>query len=398
MVNFINIDYNTFINEYSKKKIICIGAGGTFRDFVRQHMDKINLLDSIDIVLDNNKALKGESISCGVRLTDIDYLPEYNPGDISTESHIIFVTLKNEYIIDVINQIDKYEWTKGMDCVYAIGTFNWGYSFYPLPRGKMNDAQYSEYKYLIPKNIHYCWFGKEEIPEKDRECIDSWSRNNPEYNIIYWNEDNYNINCAPEYVKCAYEAGKYAFVSDYVRLDVVYQYGGFYLDTDVELFDSLDELRNYRMVFAYMEYGEISTGLGFGSIPKCKELFEMMREYQSIPFVLADGNYNETPCPRYTNDYFRRKGVYPDNTLCIKDDILFLPSDYLCPLAPVACGDGSFQLALLYLTDNTKAIHWCNNTWKSSDALKIYQDKKNSLHQINDRLLSDWKKRKGLYK
>ena len=96
----------------------------------------------------------------------------------------------------------------------------------------------------IPKKIHYCWFGRNEIPEKTLRCIESWKKYCPDYEIIQWNEDNYDINKIP-YMKDAYKEKKWAFVSDYARLDVIYQYGGIYLDTDVELVNSLDDLLEY---------------------------------------------------------------------------------------------------------------------------------------------------------
>lgn len=397
MVRFINVYYEEYFKRYSAKKIICIGAGGTCRDFIRQHMDKIALLSQVETILDNNRELEGKCIQVGTRFINIDFLPAFSPGEkVNKDTHMIFLMIKNQFTDQVLKQLDMYKWADGMDCIYALGTFQWGYTFFPAPRGKMNDLPDTERKYTIPKKIHYCWFGGNKIPHKDKKCIESWRKYNPDYEIICWTEDNYDIAKTPLYVREAYEAGQYAFVSDYVRLDVVYQYGGFYLDTDVELFAGLDPLTKYRMVFAYMEYGEIATGLGFASTAGSEELLEMMKEYEKIPFILCNGEWNRTPCPRYTNDYFRRKGIYPDNSLALVNDILFLPSDFLSPLAPVLCSDGSYQLALLYLTENTLGIHWCNNSWKNKDELSVFEQARQEQQVVNTRLLDDWKRSEGI--
>ncbi|MEI3219550.1 MAG: glycosyltransferase [Lachnoclostridium sp.] len=93
---------------------------------------------------------------------------------------------------------------------------------------------------MIPKVIHYCWFGRGKMPELANKCIESWKKYCPDYEIIEWNEDNFDINCCP-YVKEAYESKRFAFVTDYVRLYAMYTQGGIYMDTDVEVLRNLDE-------------------------------------------------------------------------------------------------------------------------------------------------------------
>ena len=99
---------------------------------------------------------------------------------------------------------------------------------------------------MIPKVIHYCWFGGNSLPEEAKRCIESWKKYCPDYKIIEWNENNYDVN-SNEYMKAAYKEKKWAFVSDYARIDVVYKYGGIYMDTDVELVKELDSFLKDRM-------------------------------------------------------------------------------------------------------------------------------------------------------
>ena len=119
---------------------------------------------------------------------------------------------------------------------------------------------------MIPKIIHYCWFGGNDKSELVERCISSWKKYCPDYKIIEWNENNYNVN-KNKYTKYAYERQKWAFVSDYARIDIINTYGGFYLDTDVELMKSLDDLINNEIYFGIEKNtNKISTGLGFGSV------------------------------------------------------------------------------------------------------------------------------------
>src|SRR5699024_3298849 len=118
---------------------------------------------------------------------------------------------------------------------------------------------------MIPRTIHYCWFGGKPLPAKVESNIASWKRYCPDYKIIQWNESNYEVHIN-DYVSQAYGQKKYAFVSDYVRLDVINEYGGIYLDTDVELIKPLDDLIQYKSFFGLEDVGRVNTGLGFGSV------------------------------------------------------------------------------------------------------------------------------------
>ena len=153
----------------------------------------------------------------------------------------------------------------------------------------------------IPKVIHYCWFGRGKMPNLAEKCIQSWRTYCPDYQIVCWNEENFDIN-QNQYAKEAYDAGKWAFVSDYARLKVLYDEGGIYLDTDVELIKPLDKLIDEYGYMGFDDKGKVATGLGF-ACEKGNELVEaLLKDYDDIPFVLPDGTYDLAPCPdRNTN-------------------------------------------------------------------------------------------------
>ena len=176
--------------------------------------------------------------------------------------------------------------------------------------------------------IHYCWFGRGEKPEVFKKCLDSWKRYMPQYRIIEWNEDNFDVD-VNDFTRAAYDAGKYAFVSDVARLWVVHEYGGIYLDTDVELKDSLDYLEQYDSFFFFQSDQDITTGLGFGARKNDKLIGEMFRAYSKISF---DANHvSEFLCPKINTASVKEffQDFRCNNSLQIIDQHIFLPcSEY----------------------------------------------------------------------
>ena len=136
---------------------------------------------------------------------------------------------------------------------------------------------------MIPKVIHYCWFGGNSKPEFVQKCIESWKQYCPEYKIVEWNESNFDVNCI-DYVKCAYQDKKWAFVSDYARLWIIYNNGGIYLDTDVLLKNNLDDLLSYDCWLASDDVRYINTGLGFGAVKNHYIIEILMNAYSNYEY------------------------------------------------------------------------------------------------------------------
>ncbi len=208
----------------------------------------------------------------------------------------------------------------------------------------------------IPKVIHYCWFGNNKKSKLIEKCINSWKEKCPDYEIVEWNENNFDININ-NYVREAYENKKWAFVTDYARLWIVYNYGGIYLDTDVELLKSLNTLLTYKEFFCFEKKDIIATGLGFGAIRKSKIVKKMMDSYNNINFIKEDGTLDLTPCPvRNMNDLEKVFGELHDNSeITIINDTAFLPKDFFCPYDVIT--------GTLKTTKNTYAIHWYDSSW-----------------------------------
>lgn len=220
---------------------------------------------------------------------------------------------------------------------------------------------------MIPKVIHYCWFGEGKKNKLVKKCINSWKKYCPDYKIIEWNEKNYDLSFAPLFVRQALEAKQWAFATDYIRLQIVYEHGGIYLDTDVELVKSLDSLLYNKLYFGIQSDFHPATGLGFGAEKGVPFLKELMSTYENCSFIAQDG-YDLTPCTERDIHVFLAHGLIMDGTDQMLDGYIHIyPKNTFNPLI-----NGSY---LKHLTEDTISIHWYASLWftkkqKKSFALK----------------------------
>ena len=217
----------------------------------------------------------------------------------------------------------------------------------------------------IPKIIHYCWFGKNPLPELAQKCIASWKKYLPDYEIKEWNEENYDVRKIPSTAQ-AYDAKKYAFVSDYARFDILYQYGGLYFDTDVEVIKPLDEILK-RGAFAGVERaGSLNAGLGLAS-PAASPIYkEILDSYKNSSFIKDDGSIDLTTVVTRVSDIFKKHGFTDKNEIQKVEEITVYPSEYFCPK--------DIETGKLTVTENTVSIHWFDGSWVSGKGIiKIKQ-------------------------
>ena len=201
----------------------------------------------------------------------------------------------------------------------------------------------------IPKKIHYCWFGNNPLPESVQRCIKSWKKYCPDYEIIEWNESNYNVNKIP-FIDKAYKEKKYAFVSDYARLDIIYNEGGIYLDTDVELIKNIDPLLEHSCFLALESCGAVATG--FGSIKKHSFIYENMQYYHNTEFDMN----NIITCVNVTSSLLTEKGLQIIDKNQEINDVYIYSTEYFCPL--------NYKTNKLNITKNTYSIHHYDATWQ----------------------------------
>jgi mannosyltransferase OCH1-like enzyme len=210
----------------------------------------------------------------------------------------------------------------------------------------------------IPKVIHYCWFGRKPLPTLADRCIASWKRYCPGFEIKEWNEDNFDVNQIP-YVKQAYEAGKYAFVSDFARFWILEQYGGIYMDTDVELIQPIDEILDRGAYIGCEEDAEfgisLNPGLGMAVPAHNKILKDLLTLYGTLSFLNEDGSFNQTTIVAYTTQMFRRFGLQDTPGIQQVDEFFIYPREYFCPQ--------HYKTGKMTITSKTHSIHHYSASW-----------------------------------
>lgn len=213
---------------------------------------------------------------------------------------------------------------------------------------------------MIPKKIHYCWFGGKELPEDARRCIESWRKFLPDYEIKEWNESNFDINCN-QYVREAYVARKFAFVTDYVRLFALKHDGGVYMDTDVEVLKSYDPFLHLTAFSGFENNNYVPTGM-MASEKGGKWVTELLDEYKDRNFIQTDGSYDMTTNTFAITAHAKRYGLKCNNTFQdIKGLATFFPSDYFCPK--------DHTTGKIMLTENSVCIHHFAASWLPHNTL-----------------------------
>ena len=232
---------------------------------------------------------------------------------------------------------------------------------------------------MIPKVIHYCWFGRNPLPADAKKCIKSWRKHMPDYEIKEWNEDNFDINIIP-YTKEAYETKKYAFVSDYARFWILYNYGGIYFDTDVEVIKPLDDIvakgpfmgceKNVDKSAKDKSAKDIGVapGLGLGATPGIGLYKEILDNYKDIHFVNPDGTLNIKTVVSYTTETLVKYGLKYTDKIQECAGVWIYPKEYFCPL--------DYITRKMVITPNSRSIHHYSASWfTKSEKFKIWLGK-----------------------
>lgn len=248
---------------------------------------------------------------------------------------------------------------------------------------------------MIPKVIHYCWFGGKPLPKMALKCIESWKKYFPDYEIKQWNEANFDVNIIP-YTSEAYKAKKYAFVSDYARFWLLYNYGGVYFDTDVEVIKNMDDIiakgafmgceRDARVNVGDML---VAPGLGLAANPGLGLYKEMLNVYKELHFVNPNGSYNQKTIVAYTTEVLLKHGLKQMSGIQECDGVWIYPTEYFCPL--------NFYTEELKLTDNTRSIHWYTASWITSSQL-LYKKIEHIVGKRIAHFLSRTLKRWGVFR
>lgn len=330
--------------QKSSKKIIVFGAGMIGTVTTPYILGKyMNVEEKIRCYIDNDSDKQGTRITQYKKMVySIEYLK-----NIDINKNILIITISR--YSDVLKQLSTFNNLDGIVCyimpMLCIANFT---------PGQLDGTVKESDSPKIPKTIHYMWLGKKKIPDSLQICIDSWKKYCPDYEIKCWNEDNYDIS-KNRYMEQAYKSKNYGFVPDYARVDILYHYGGIYLDTDVELKKSLDNML-YQEAFCCVEkWQTINLGGGSGAVKGNPALGELLRARQNLAFIDANGKPDKNTCGYYDTLTMIKNGYVLNNTI---QNILgmniytyeyFHPYDYM---------SGRTQF-----TSHTYGIHHFNGGW-----------------------------------
>ena len=240
---------------------------------------------------------------------------------------------------------------------------------------------------MIPKKIHYCWFGGKDLPKLAKKCINSWKKYCPDYEIVRWDENSFDLS-SNIYVKEAYESKKYAFVTDYVRLYALYTQGGIYMDTDVEVLKNLDQFLKDKSFSGFETDTTIPTGI-MGSESGTEIFKELLDYYKDKHFIQEDGSIDMTTNVTIITDMMSKKGFTPNNKLQTVEEFTLYPKEYFCPI--------DYQTKKKNITDNTYTIHWFAGSWipkKDKIKFKVYKTAEKILGKENAHKVSNFIKGK----
>lgn len=332
--------------------LICYGAGRRFKIF-EQCFQQTTVLDKVIFCVDKDERLHGTKICLGNRKVDI--LPVEALSAVQKESIVLLIT--NLRYDEIIPELSEKKLLQMGD--YYCFTHLYGMILENQAMNKKipTDCRLTK-EAMIPKVIHYCWFGHNPIPDRHKKWMESWRKYCPDYEIREWNEDNYDIT-KNSYMYEAYQNKKWAFVSDYARLDIVYEYGGIYLDTDVELVQNLDDLLYQKGFAGFERENYVAFGLGFGAMKGLPIIKSIRDIYNDLHFVNEDASLNLVPCPEYQTKCLVQQGLQLNGEYQIVGDMVIYPEKMFSGKCPYT--------RRIRLTEYTRSIHHYDASWTDDD-------------------------------
>lgn len=357
MVNVKNMTIAEFQNSITSHKVVCFCGGQELRKLCDKYPA---ILPQLIYVVDNYNYDRVMEIR-GYQIPVISM----NQIDKQIKTAILIISSVS-FAKELVLQLDELEICNGLE-VYI------PYFFREEEKVYVADSN----KQVIPKKIHYCWFGKGEIPEQFQRNIETWKKYCPDYEIIRWDESNYDYT-KNEYMRQAYESKRWGFVPDYARLDIIYTHGGIYLDTDVEIIKSFDSLLQYSMFCGFENEKFIALGLGFGAVAGNKVLQKMMDMYNELEFFKKDGTQNLVASPVYQTQALESIGVQLNGCTQEHDECKVFSREYFAPFNGYGFGA---------ITPNTFSIHQYAATWYDEEQMKQKEHMIDICNFISERML-----------
>lgn len=345
------LEFKDNVNQYDQ--IICFGAGKRL-EVLGYYFKGTDVLDKITYIADNDINKRGTKAFIYERsytIISFQDLRNFLESDILNNKTALLITcVKYE---EIANQLLQDSATKDCDILaltYMERTIEEDKAMQKkIPSNlRLTDSP------VIPKVIHYCWFGGNPIPDKNKKWMESWHKFCPDYKVIEWNESNYDVT-KNQYMYQAYQRKKWGFVSDYARLDIVYQYGGIYLDIDVELVKNWDHLLHQEGFAGFESESYVNTGLGFGARAGLSIVKEMRDDYEDMSFTDEYGNINALACPILQTKVLQKKGLVTNGEYQIVEGMTIYPEKMF--------SGKSYSTMRVRLAPYTCSIHHYDASW-----------------------------------
>ena len=352
------LEWIQFIQEVEKcQYIICVGAGRRLQRMLAT-FNGTSLIEKIKYIADNDVNKQGKEVWLGDKNLVIQSVAEL----VSVCKPNVIVVITCLAYADLLDQLVQYDEFKRCDIYDLTHILAYYCDDVAIKKTIPDNLKLSD-KMIIPKVIHYCWFGKNPIPDKYRQWMESWKRFCPDYEIVEWNENNYDISKNP-YMLQAYEQQKWGFVPDYARLDIIYTYGGIYLDTDVEIIRNMDDLLYQRGFAGFESEQHVALGLGFGAVAGNHIIKGMRDTYDNYTFLDQAGNPNLTASPIIQTQFLLEHGLKQDGEYqVLEDEFTIYPEKMLC--------GKSLTSRRIKLTPYTRAIHHYDGSWLDDEKRNI---------------------------
>lgn len=354
----LNADIDKFVQYILAKDLYIYGVGNVFQKFMKQEIfDAIQ--KNVKGYIDNGKAgtvihVLGQDFI----VHEIEFLKTIRQG--------IVLLCGTKYMDEMYQILCRQNLSDNVECFVL--PLIWAVSGGQDDKNIKSLIETENDNVKIEKKIHCFWFSNDKKPKEYQHCIDSWKRVCPDCEILEWNAKNYDYE-KNTFMKQAFVSKKWAFVSDFARLDVVYQYGGIYLDMDVELLKAFDPLLRFKAFFNFGTQNDIDLGSGFGSVRNNPIIGQLLELYKDKEFLDESGKpmMESYMQPGLIREVFAENGFHMNGNMQLRNDMLVLPRRYYTPT-------DDFFLQNFVQSDDTRGIHHYNAGWWT----KEWHDERNS--------------------
>lgn len=347
------------VNYLKDKRIICWGLGKYYKDTMVPFFKKHKLEANIEYLVDKNESVlsKQTDLSDNIKKISVDSIERV------VDSNTILVYTAKSY-----NEMEEYVLSnpklKELKTIpsYVLGGLYLDDNLLlddAFFEGKMKEKSVER----IPRIINTFWFSNDPIPEKYQDCMKSWKKFCPDYEIRIWSLNDYNSEGC-RFFDEAISVKNWSIASDYSRIDVIYRYGGIYMDMDVEVIKPLDDLIRNEAYLGFESMQHVDCGSGFGAEQGNRIFGEIRNEYLDKPFILEDKTYNiKEICPVVYTEALKKQGLVSNGKYQKVDNITVYPFECLSAK--------SFETGIIYKTNNTYTIHHHGGTWLSNENKEV---------------------------